>query len=89
MLFICVKILSQKIWVENFVWVLWDNVIHYKKEKFKNRIICKFYVVKSLLDGWVGGWKLDGWVGGWESGFKDCLQQPKNDQLPVLSLRSL
>ena len=46
---------------------------------------CKFYVVKSLLDGWMDGNWMDGWVGGqmdgwmdgWESGFKDCLQQSK------------
>ena len=42
-------------------------------EKVRRKIEIKFWVEKTLDDGW-----MDGWMGGRESRVKDCLQQSKN-----------
>ena len=46
-----------------------------------------FASFKTLVSGWMDGWKegwMDGWMEGWkegrESGVKDCLQQSKKDE---------
>ena len=68
MLRICVEILSQKFWFENFV----QNIVHKIGANLNSKLAVAHFLCKKV-GHWMDGW-VDGWVdGNFEAGLNDEL----------------